>query len=83
MKNKCIVLVNSCDAYSDTWYPFFKLLKKYWPNREFPVFLNTESKKYEYEDIVKIAKEQDMSISDVTAHIQSCGFGASYEEKKN
>lgn len=51
MKNKCIVLVNSCDAYSDTWYPFFKLLKKYWPNREFPVFLNTESKKYEYEDM--------------------------------
>ena len=39
--------------------------------------------KYEYEDIVKIAKEQDMSISDVTAHIQSCGFGTSSEEKKN
>ena len=39
--------------------------------------------KYEYEDIVKIAKEQDMSISDVMAHIQSCGFGTSSEEKKN
>lgn len=51
MKNDCTILVNSCDAYSDTWYPFFKLLKRYWPDREFPIFLNTESKKFEYDNL--------------------------------
>ncbi len=45
------VLVNSCDSYEDTWYPMFKLLKKYWPNRKYPIVLNTETKKYDYEDM--------------------------------
>lgn len=51
MNNKATVLVNSCDTYEDCWYPFFKLLKKYWPDRKFPIVLNTESKIFEYEDM--------------------------------
>jgi hypothetical protein len=53
MKNNnfCTIIVNSCDAYDDTWYPFFKLLKKYWPNCKFPIVLNTETKKFEYEGL--------------------------------
>ena len=47
MKNKkqsVSILVSSCDAYSDAWLPFFTLLKKYWPDRPYPVYLNTERK---------------------------------------
>jgi len=41
------ILVNSCDKYEDTWYPFFKLLQIQWGNHPKNVYLNTENKKYE------------------------------------
>lgn len=37
------VLVMTCDGYSDAWPPFFDLIKKYWPDNPFPVYLSTES----------------------------------------
>ncbi len=43
---KCTLLINSCDAYSDVWDLFFKALKVQWADCEFPVILNTETKKY-------------------------------------
>ena len=46
MKSNITVLVNSCDSYSDAWYPFFTLWKKYWPDCKYPIILNTESKSY-------------------------------------
>jgi len=51
MSNLATILVNSCDTYEDCWMPFFKLLKKYWPERKYPIVLNTESKKFNYEDM--------------------------------
>ena len=42
---KCSVLVSSCDKYRDAWLPFFTLLGKYWKDRPYPVYLNTESEK--------------------------------------
>lgn len=42
-----VMIINSCDAYSDLWDPFFKLLKKYW-NPQYPIILNTETKRYGY-----------------------------------
>ena len=49
--NICTILVCSCDTYEDTWMPFFKLLKKYWPNCNFPIVLNTETKQFKYEGL--------------------------------
>lgn len=43
---KYTILVNSCDAYSDLWEPFFVLLKKYWQGEIPPIVLNTESKNF-------------------------------------
>ncbi len=40
------IIVNTCDAYSDLWEPFFCLLKENWPdciNRE--IIINTETKR--------------------------------------
>lgn len=48
---KCSVLVTSCDAYEDAWYPFFKLFNIMWPDCKYPIFLNTESKEYTCEDL--------------------------------
>lgn len=46
MNESCTVLVSSCDKYEDTWYPFFKLLTIHWPQLNFPIVLNTETKKF-------------------------------------
>lgn len=34
----------SCDAYSDLWAPFFKLLKCHWADQPFPVYLGAGEK---------------------------------------
>lgn len=48
----CTVLVSSCDAYDDLWYPFFTILKKQWPElSNYNIVLNTESKSYHYEGL--------------------------------
>lgn len=39
----------SCDAYADLWENFFKLLKKYWPEFDGEIILNTESRSFQYE----------------------------------
>ena len=46
--NDITILVNSCDAYSDLWLPFFTLLKKYWPGEIPPIILNTETKNFSF-----------------------------------
>ena len=46
-KNDVTILVNSCDLYEDTWYPFFRLLQIQWPDCPYKIVLNTETKKYD------------------------------------
>ena len=48
MVNNCSILINSCDAYSDVWEPFFCTFYEYWENCKYPIFLNTETKNYSY-----------------------------------
>ena len=48
-KTRMAVLVTSCDAYEDIWFPFFKLMDKYWSDIPYNVYLNTEKKRYEAE----------------------------------
>lgn len=65
MKELCTVVVNSCDKYEEAWYPFFELIKKYWPNREMNIVLNTEKKQYRHEglDILCINTKENESWS--------------------
>lgn len=57
----------SCDAYSDLWENFFRLLKKYWPEYDGEIILNTESKEFHHGGM-KISKplncSKDVSWSD-------------------
>lgn len=48
MSNKCTLLLSSCDAYSDIWELFFKVLSIEWPDMPFDVVINTETKKFTY-----------------------------------
>lgn len=45
------ILVNSCDSYSDVWDLFFSVLKKTWRGTFPVVYLNTEKKTYETDDL--------------------------------
>lgn len=36
----------SCDKYSSAWYPYFELIKKYWPDHPQKVYLSTETRTY-------------------------------------
>lgn len=38
----CTIIVNSCDAYSDTWNLFFAAFKNHWKDCPYPVLLNTQ-----------------------------------------
>ena len=48
----CSVLVMSCDAYEDTWQPFFKLYKKYW-DCPYDTYICTEYKECKYAKTIK------------------------------
>lgn len=48
---RCMILVSSCDAYSDVWDLLFESLLVQWPNRPYPVLLCTESKTYDYKSM--------------------------------
>lgn len=50
-KEKCTVLVNSCDEYYDLWEPFFTLFKKFWGDCPYQIVLNTEHKMYTAENL--------------------------------
>ena len=53
MSNDISVLIYSCDSYSDVWYPFFTLFFKYW-NCPYQVYLTTESKECEWENVITL-----------------------------
>ena len=46
MYDNVAFVVSSCDKYEDAWYPYFELVKKYWPNHPSEIVLITETKHY-------------------------------------
>jgi hypothetical protein len=61
------VLVNSSDGFEDCWPAFFTLFKKYWPECESPILLNTETKQYEHGGLnIQCTKVQGNSKSRLT-----------------
>lgn len=56
MASDCTILVASCDAYLDILSPFFKLLKKNWPELKYDIVLSTETSDFRFKglDIVNI-----------------------------
>jgi len=49
--NKCTIVVNTCDAYSDVWDLFFSAFNDQWCNCPFEIVINTEVLVYENSDI--------------------------------
>ena len=51
MKYKFTVLVNTTDSFEDCWIPFFTLFKKYWPEYDGIIYLNTETKSFNFQGL--------------------------------
>lgn len=50
LHNNVSLLLGTCDAYEDTWKPFFYQLQKHWNSFSMPVYLATESKNFDYKN---------------------------------
>ena len=46
--NDTTLLINTCDGFEDCWPAFFQLLATYWPDCDWPIVLNTETKTFNY-----------------------------------
>ena len=42
------ILINTTDSFDDCWIPFFTLFKKYWPDYNGKIYLNTETKEFRF-----------------------------------
>jgi len=56
-----VVLVVSCDKYSDLWSPFFQLFRKHWPDCPYEVFLGTNYLSFDSNGVTSIPIGQDRS----------------------
>jgi len=65
LKNNCAIVVNSCDAYEDVWELFFRSLKHNWPECDLDIYLNTETKIYNFNGL-KLNKINTNSVSNKT-----------------
>jgi hypothetical protein len=55
------LLVVSCDKYADLWPPFFALLAKRWPDCPFPIWLGTNTIRYEHPQVRTALIGEDVS----------------------
>lgn len=58
-EQKLVMLVLSCDGYSDLWDDFFNLRDKYWADCPYKWYVVTESKDYQRDgvEVIKCGKE--------------------------
>lgn len=47
MRKKITLVVSSCDKYSTAWKPYFELIKKFWPEHPSKIYLISETKQYQ------------------------------------
>lgn len=50
LEDKLTVFVHTTDTFEDCWWPFFTLLRHYWPNRHSKVLLNTQFREFATDD---------------------------------
>ena len=68
MKNNYSILINTTDSFEDCWLPFFTLFKKYWPEYNGKIYLNTETKIYIHKglNIISIQNNKNTPNNKVT-----------------
>lgn len=62
--DRIAMVVVSCDRYSDLWVPCFRLLDKYWPDRDFDVYLMSNFLDFDWPGVKVIKVGDDISYAD-------------------
>ena len=60
----CSIYVSSFDGYSDLWRPFFDCFFKYWEDVPFPVYLGTNSKKFDDDRVISLPAAESNNWTD-------------------
>lgn len=60
-KKNYLILINTTDSYQDCWAPFFSLFKKFWPDYEDIIYLNTEKKSFSFNGLNIISTQVNKS----------------------
>jgi hypothetical protein len=66
--NNYAILVNTTDSFEDCWIPFFTLFKKFWPGYNGLIYLNTETKSFNYPglNIVSLRNNKNSPEKNIT-----------------
>lgn len=71
--NNCTVIVNSCDKYSDLWFPYFECFKRNWADCPYDIILNTETKEYTDCDLkIYVINTEKDELSDWSSRLLRC-----------
>src|SRR6185437_8640250 len=62
-----VVLVASCDKYSDTWKPLFDLFFRHWPDCPYPVYLIANQKTCDDRRVTTMLAGEDRDWSSTVA----------------
>ena len=63
-KSSFSILINTCDNFEDCWMPFFTLFKNYWPDYSGKIYLNTETKSFEFPGLNIISIKNNVQTPD-------------------
>jgi hypothetical protein len=58
--NHFALLINTTDSFEDCWIPFFTLFKKYWPEFNGTIYLNTETKSFTFDGLNIVATKNNL-----------------------
>ena len=64
IQSKFVILVVSCDKYSDLWNPFFKSFFRFWPDCPFDIYLLSNHKYTNIPKVKNLLIGSDISWSD-------------------
>ena len=64
MNNSTAILVLSCDKYAAIWPSFFDFFFKYWSDCPFPIYLGTNSEKYNRSNVIQVFSNKKTTWSE-------------------
>jgi len=64
LKKELAILVISCDKYEDAWVPFFSLLKVFWHDCPYRIYLGVNKLDFSYPGVTVLKSGEDVSWAD-------------------
>ena len=66
------ILINTTDSFEDCWVPFFTLFKTYWPDYTGKIYLNTETKVFNFPGLNIISIQNNIQTPNIRPTWSEC-----------